>query len=268
MMKNLKRNLMVGVVVGALFFGWYLYAFFMQNWYFNIFSVQDWAYLVYEFKNGWVISARSDWIFVSVAALSVPLFLYLWSLALKVQWRQQASVLYKKALFQLRGGEKSVQRGKIKLKAVVPHTKRRPRPIMAIGRPAEDKAPPVAPAAAAVAAPLQPQKQAAPAAALDADLANVPLNEIQLPTRAQVAEDIEALFRAANYTFQTGLALNGRTFDYVAVAQGKILLCAFDNQPGDWLADEESFNNEDPLWFSESSHRVSPVFDLLKSARD
>ena len=28
---------------------------------------------------------------------------------------------------------------------------------------------------------------------------------------------------------------------------------------GDWLADEEKFNDEEPLWFSESSHRISPV---------
>ncbi|MBP5352648.1 MAG: hypothetical protein J6Y91_02650, partial [Alphaproteobacteria bacterium] len=32
-----------------------------------------------------------------------------------------------------------------------------------------------------------------------------------------------------------------------------------DKEVGDWLADEEMFNVEDPLWFSESSHRVSPV---------
>ena len=38
--------------------------------------------------------------------------------------------------------------------------------------------------------------------------------------------------------------------------------------PGDWLADEERFNDEEPLWFSESSHRISPVrkVDLAKTA--
>ena len=39
-----------------------------------------------------------------------------------------------------------------------------------------------------------------------------------------------------------------------------------DSEPGDWLADEERFNDEDPLWFSESSHRVSPLTVLRRAA--
>lgn len=34
----------------------------------------------------------------------------------------------------------------------------------------------------------------------------------------------------------------------------------------DWLADEERFNDEDPLWFSECSHMVSPVYELRAMA--
>ena len=47
--------------------------------------------------------------------------------------------------------------------------------------------------------------------------------------------------------------------DFIGVAQHKIVLCLIDKEPGDWLADEERFNDEEPLWFSESSHRISPV---------
>ena len=41
-----------------------------------------------------------------------------------------------------------------------------------------------------------------------------------------------------------------------------------DREPGDWLADEERFNDEEPLWFSENSHRISPVrkVDLAREA--
>ena len=40
-----------------------------------------------------------------------------------------------------------------------------------------------------------------------------------------------------------------------------------DKENGDWLADEEMFNGEEPLWFSESSHRISPVrkIDLART---
>lgn len=47
--------------------------------------------------------------------------------------------------------------------------------------------------------------------------------------------------------------------DYVAVCSDKVLLCLVDKEVGDWLADEERFNDEEPLWFSENSHRISPV---------
>lgn len=47
--------------------------------------------------------------------------------------------------------------------------------------------------------------------------------------------------------------------DYVAVSKNQLFLCLVDKEMGDWLADEEKFNDEEPLWFSESSHRISPV---------
>ena len=59
--------------------------------------------------------------------------------------------------------------------------------------------------------------------------------------------------------------------DYIAVSKDKLLLCLVDKEVGEWLADEEKFNDEEPLWFSESSHRISPVRkidiarDILKS---
>lgn len=65
--------------------------------------------------------------------------------------------------------------------------------------------------------------------------------------------------------------LNQKGFDVIPSAIIKIrqsitsafpkstLLCLIDKEAGDWLADEEKFNDEEPLWFSESSHRISPV---------
>lgn len=53
--------------------------------------------------------------------------------------------------------------------------------------------------------------------------------------------------------------IKNTTIDYVAVAKNQLILCLVDKEIGDWLADEEKFNDEEPLWFSESSHRISPV---------
>lgn len=53
--------------------------------------------------------------------------------------------------------------------------------------------------------------------------------------------------------------IKNNTIDYVAVSKNQLILCLIDKEVGDWLADEEKFNDEEPLWFSESSHRISPV---------
>lgn len=61
------------------------------------------------------------------------------------------------------------------------------------------------------------------------------------------------------YDVLRNIQLKKILLDYVAVSSDSLLICLIDKESGDWLADEESFNDEEPLWFSESSHRVSPV---------
>ena len=61
------------------------------------------------------------------------------------------------------------------------------------------------------------------------------------------------------YIVFKNLLFDRTKIDYVGASSDTILLCFFDNEPGDWLADEERFNDEEPLWFSENSHRISPV---------
>lgn len=56
-----------------------------------------------------------------------------------------------------------------------------------------------------------------------------------------------------------GATIKNNLIDFIGVAQNQIVLCLIDKETGDWLADEERFNDEEPLWFSESSHRISPV---------
>lgn len=55
----------------------------------------------------------------------------------------------------------------------------------------------------------------------------------------------------------------------VCIHRKHVLLLGFDELPdgeNDWLADEEDFQGEPPLYFSESGHRTSPVF-LMKLLR-
>ncbi|MBR5154741.1 MAG: hypothetical protein IKW58_03355 [Alphaproteobacteria bacterium] len=61
------------------------------------------------------------------------------------------------------------------------------------------------------------------------------------------------------YDIISSAIIKNTTIDYIAVSKKELLLCLVDRENGDWLADEEKFNDEEPLWFSESSHRISPV---------
>ena len=71
----------------------------------------------------------------------------------------------------------------------------------------------------------------------------------------------EALLQK-NYEVIPNVAVKNTVIDFVGVSESDIYLCLVDKESGDWLADEEMFNGEEPLWFSESSHRVSPVCKL------
>ncbi len=93
------------------------------------------------------------------------------------------------------------------------------------------------------------------------------LSDIKLPERANLEEDIVSLFENAGYTVLQDEIIGGAPIDYIAISSNRVVVAIEDAQAGDWLADEERFNGEDPLWFSESSHRVSPIFQLLETVK-
>lgn len=67
------------------------------------------------------------------------------------------------------------------------------------------------------------------------------------------------VLKQKGYEVVTGTTIRNTLIDFIGIADNQICLCLNDKEPGDWLADEERFNDEEPLWFSESSHRISPV---------
>lgn len=74
------------------------------------------------------------------------------------------------------------------------------------------------------------------------------------------------VLKQKGYEVITGATLKNNLIDFIGVSKSQICLCICDKETGDWLADEERFNDEEPLWFSESSHRISPVrkIDIAK----
>lgn len=84
-------------------------------------------------------------------------------------------------------------------------------------------------------------------------------NEVPVaPARNNSNSTLDVL-TSKGYEVITGATIKNTLIDFIGVADNQICICLNDKEPGDWLADEERFNDEEPLWFSESSHRISPV---------
>lgn len=78
-------------------------------------------------------------------------------------------------------------------------------------------------------------------------------------------DGIFGILSKKGYHVVSSAQINGELIDFIGVSNEKIQLCLIDKEAGDWLADEERFNDEEPLWFSESSHRISPVRNVLNA---
>lgn len=79
------------------------------------------------------------------------------------------------------------------------------------------------------------------------------------PDNAPRSGSIMDIIKQKGYEVINGATIKNTLIDFIGVADKQICICLSDKEPGDWLADEERFNDEEPLWFSESSHRISPV---------
>lgn len=79
------------------------------------------------------------------------------------------------------------------------------------------------------------------------------------PAGRGVSNSTLEVLKQKGYEVITSATIKNTLIDFIGVSADQICLCLNDKEPGDWLADEERFNDEEPLWFSESSHRISPV---------
>ena len=88
---------------------------------------------------------------------------------------------------------------------------------------------------------------------------NPPKKLPNIPETKETHTPVLDVLNQKGYDIIPSVIIKNTTIDYLAISKNQILMCLVDREYGDWLADEEKFNDEEPLWFSESSHRVSPV---------
>jgi len=296
--KEWQRNIFIGCIVAALFFGWWLRGF-LFNWRFRLFSSKSWEYIAHEFEQGWQPSSKSDWIFLLTLLFAIPVFLYLWYLSAKIRWHKLLKTILKVILWPFKQlkkiltkwfkklfGKKNVSKQQPLAPPLPPalpekkeSTEARPKPVAHSGgmtnifqnASAPDESRPTFNAQTTTASTNNSNSGETSGDAWIpkeplSSFENQPLEDIQLPQREPVVEDIPALFQNAGYSLISDVATSLLKLNYVAVCADKVYAVLLDQEAGDWLAEEEPFNGEAPLWFSEIDHRVSPVYELQKAA--
>ncbi len=286
-MRSAKRTIIIGVIVWLLFFGWWFKGYLYINWRFELFSFRSWTFVFNEFKEGWRLSNTGDWIFLFSFLLSGPVFCLLWFLANQVLWfgwvkksyhctkKTFKKVCKRKASFE---ADEEPNDPMATLGATKSGIQRPARMASTSGgmtglmgkMPANQSFPlqtnpnPWAPMSAKEPELVISEQPIYSPSADFKDIAETPLSEVELPQIESVNEDVASVLIKAGYRVWNDVPWMGKKLNWLAVAQDQLWVALYDDETGDWLADEEAFNDEDPLWFSETDHRVSPVFELKK----
>ena len=98
-----------------------------------------------------------------------------------------------------------------------------------------------------------------PAPAQKKKTPETPSSSSQTKSKSGGVNSTFELLKQKGYEIITGATIKNTFIDFIGISKSTVCICINDKEPGDWLADEERFNDEEPLWFSESSHRISPV---------
>ena len=265
---------------GVVFVAWTLgYCYWFRHimlgfWRFDPLSPQHWKYIWDQWQNGWVIQSFGEWMFVSLLFVAVPVWFTGLVILCAIPWFKWFKVTVTfpfKLIFnhiKNKKKEKSTARPKVTKKKSYKQT--RPPAIRAgSGRikhpekaPEKEEAAPASPEAAVPTFSASPS----PSSAQLAQTGGAFQASSSAASSSVSGESVSDILRSAGYRLISDAKIAGKKIDYVAVAANHILLCLVDAEAGDWLADEERFNNEEPLWFSESNHRISPVRVVLNAA--
>lgn len=248
-------------------------------WSFNPLAKSHWEFIWREWQNGWVIQSFREWLFVIALFAMLPIWFTGWAILCTVPWTKWFKIilLFPIKLIKAKYIEKKKEKHTKKPKVTKKKSYKQTRPPAVRSGSGRIK---------------QPEKEAEPekqkvheeskkSKPVHSESHPKPKHETTPPkaastpvvSRAKSDESsvsggsIMDILRNAGYRLISDTKISGKKVDFIGVAANHLLLCLVDSESGDWLADEERFNDEEPLWFSESNHRISPV-RLILNARE
>lgn len=278
-----RRILIVGILWSLLFLG-SLRSSMIDVWNFDIIDYRDWVYIWNLWINGWVVDEPDELLFLGLVVFFLPLWITGWTAISSIKWEK----IYRDFMFKHHKKVKEKERLDKLLKMEKEGFKKQefdPKSLLTIERPRpiggqialdilpdppvpygskERKRQEKAEKKAIKAATKQAQKEAKEIEEATNDTATT---AISVPNEIVKSNSVKEILTTVGYELIENANFADCHIDYIAISKSSALLCLVDKDKGDWLADEESFGGEEPLWFSESKHRGSPIFKI-KRARE
>ncbi len=246
----------------------------INAWMFDFAKYKHWKYIWNLWVHGWIIDEPTEWCFIITIFMFIPIWLTLWTAVCSVPWGSwfMLIVCFPFELAQKKKKEPPpLPKMKGKKKGKKDKKKERP-PAMRTRSKDEDEE--------------DEEDEEEDIDEEDDDFSDLmdaddeeddddeeedyeapPVKKKKKKAKtkkaAPTSNEVDEIIESAGYELISNVTIKGCKIDFVAISEDDIALCLVDDKEGDWLADEERFNDEEPLWFSESNHRVSPVRQVL-----
>ena len=257
--------------------------YFYKIWGFRLYNYKQWNMIPAEWKKGWIIDTPSEFFFFFSLVMIIPVFITGLIMIVRLPWGK----LYKSTFSSLKEKQKARHRKKIdEFPGVEELAKALLKKVKGKGKKmGKDKMPPMIdgvvpltktkvredlPKAEQEKLPkeeLPTLKDIAKTEPSDTLAASETLPEPKMTSRIEVKYDVLSEAEAAGVRIVQDAKIGVDIIDFVLIAKDVVYLINLEPVGAEWIADEIGFENDDPLWFSETKYETSPVFKLLRATR-
>ncbi|MGD9638021.1 MAG: hypothetical protein AB7U85_03055 [Alphaproteobacteria bacterium] len=244
-------------------------------WDFNPLNSSDWAELSQKWQSGWIIKETNDILFAVSLFLIIPLWL------LGVVFCYMINKRIKKSSLFVKKEKTDVYIAPIK-------TNGPKRPPALISKKNKASAEPLPAAVSNLRKPSvssAPQQPMDSAVMIEEESSLLPSSHVEpLVPEMNIDEefnleeeaipepdwdDLAAILHdyavSCGYIAFSSMPIGNHIVDLVLISPQSIYLICLTPKGKEWIADEDSFNNEPPIWFSEENFSPSPSFGVLQA---
>lgn len=274
-LKSLERNTFIFVIWSIVYFyclNWFLY----NNWGFDMFYGWHWRYIFQQWwYDGWIIQGTYYWTFVLTLFLAIPVWIIGYCFFMTIPYQRIYERLFWNQIYGRKTKALQKTSRKIRVQKKRSYKEIRPKPLsntfttpasksadnMMIANPSLEQSFPLKENTHFSHRELSDDLDFNMNSPFEENGATDELMPLDLTQEKKepVVEDLVQIMETAGCHVLTNVTVNDIEIDWMAISKDKIFFVQKDSEEGEWLADEERFNNDDPLWYSESSHRISPV---------